>query len=98
MGTSTVDPEGLRMRLEEHFTGLKDDIVEVRDKLNGEKIKLQGELEKYNENKKNPDINLDKAAEPLKNETFKFSNYSYVPIVYYPVGCIFLLFLIYKKL
>ena len=77
---------------------LKGDIVELRDDLNKEKIELQGILAKYNEQKKNPDINLDKAAEPLKNETFKFSNYSYVPIVYYPIGCIFLLFFIYKKL
>ena len=70
----------------------------MSNKLKVEKIKLQRALEIYNNNKKNPDINLDKAAEPLKNETFKFSNYSYVPIVYYPIGCIFLLFFIYKKL
>ena len=44
------------------------------------------------------EVNNDKTAEPLKDETLKFSNYSYVPLAYYPIGCLFLLFLIYKKL
>ena len=87
-----------RVRIGDKTEELILDIKELATKLNQEKMELQGILETYNKNKENPETNFDKAAEPLKDETLKFSNYSYVPLAYYPIGCLFLLFLIYKKL
>ena len=74
------------------------DIKKVADAVNKRKMEVQDIAEQYLVNQANPDTNFDKAAEPLKDETLKFSNYSYVPLAYYPIGCLFLLFLIYKKL
>jgi len=93
--TNLKDKKG---NISEKTEDLKDDIKKLSEALNAEKIQLQKELEKYTTYKKDPETNNDKAAEPLKDETLKFSNYSYIPLAYYPIGCLFLLFLIYKKL
>ena len=77
---------------------LKGNISKLRNKLNAKKIALQDLLVQYEDQKENSDAHEDRAAEPLKDETLKFSNYSYVPLAYYPIGCLFILFLIYKKL
>jgi hypothetical protein len=89
--------------------GKKDAIAAHIIEINGEIAALQGalsstsysmdqKLRQYNENKGNTQMNQDLAAEPLKDEQLRFSNYTYGPLIYYPVGCIFLSFLIYKKL
>ena len=85
-------------QISEKTVALKGDISELRNELNSEKIELQDLLKQYEDQKGNPNAHEDRAAEPLKDETLKFSNYSYVPLAYYPIGCLFILFLIYKKL
>tara|TARA_Y100000817_G_C16857380_1_gene544523 strand:- start:2001 stop:2378 length:378 start_codon:yes stop_codon:yes gene_type:complete len=96
--TKDRDLQDKKGDISEKTVALKGDISELRNELNAEKIALQDLLKQYEDQKGNPNAHQDRAAEPLKDETLKFSNYSYVPLAYYPIGCLFILFLIYKKL
>ena len=79
------------------IVGINRDIDELQRELSSATYSIDQKLRRYEEGKDDP-VNSDFAAEPLKDEQLRFSNYTYGPLIYYPVGCIFLLFLIYKKL
>ena len=80
-----------------HIVEINSDIGNLQGELSSTSYSMNQKLRRY-EDSKGDQMNNDLAAEPLKDEQLRFSNYTYGSLIYYPVGCIFLSFLIYKKL